>query len=132
MPSDRLLDQRLRNRIIESLHTLSEGDEGVPREWPTEYFMGFYDWVPHHKDGQMPPNSAITAQEMASLIEVSALLDAACDATQQIMTPDELIKTGWPERIKPFAERSLNLMLERGRFSEDFEEEDPSDTTPWP
>ena len=32
-PSDRLIDQRIRNRIMEALETLADGDEGVRREW---------------------------------------------------------------------------------------------------
>ena len=131
-PSDRIFDQRMRNRIMEAVHTLAEGDDGVRRVWPTEYFESFYDWLPHRSDGGMRPNSAITTQERESLMEISRMLDEACDATPQNMNADELIATGWPMRIQPIAQHALTLMLNRGRFSEDKEEVEPSSTGAWP
>lgn len=125
-PSDRLIDQRIRNRIMDAVETLADGDEGVRRKWPADYFESFYDWVPHHGDGGMRSNSAISRDEEASLREVSSILDDACDATPANMTADELIATGWPKRIQPVARRALNLMLVRGRFSENKEVDAPS------
>jgi hypothetical protein len=129
-PSDRLVDQRIRNRIMEAVETLADGDDGVRCVWPGEYFESFYDWIPHRSDGGMRPNSAITADERAALLEVSTILDDACDATIGFtpgnMTADELITTGWPKRIQPVALKALDLMRERGRFSEELEEEVPS------
>lgn len=131
-PSERLIDQRIRNRIIEAVHTLADGEEGVRREWPVEYFENFYAWVPHHDDGDMEPNSAITLEERMELMELSAILDKACDATPKMMTADEFIGTGWPKRVKPFAQKVLRLMLGRGRFSEEREESEPSGVQSWP
>lgn len=125
-PTDRLIDQRIRNRIMEAVETLADGDEGVRREWPTEYFESFYDWVPHRGDGGMRSNSAISPDEKALLLEVSGILDDACDATPGNMTADELIATGWPKRIQTVAYKALTLMRVRGRFSEETEEDAPS------
>ncbi len=125
-PSPRLVDQRLRNRVIEAVDTLAQGEHGVRQVWPNEYFEQFYDQIAHHKDGEMRPNSAITREERCLLSELSQVLDQACDATPKIMTADELIDTGWPKRIQVVAQRALSFMLERGRFSEDREEEEPS------
>jgi len=116
-----------------ALLALADGDDGVRREWPAEYFESFYDWTPHRGDGEMRPNSAITADERASLLEVSWILDDACDATLGKlgnMTADELIVTGWPRRIQPVAQKALALMSQRGRFSEDLEEDAPSSDEP--
>lgn len=124
-PTDRVIDQRLRNRIMEALSTLADGDDGVRREWPDEYFEMFYDQIPHRQDGNMRPNSAITPQERQHLLEVSAILDDACDATPQNMVPDQLIETGWPKRIQPIAQRALEVFLERGRFDENQEQDEP-------
>ena len=124
--SDRLVDQRIRNRIMEAVETLADGDEGVRSVWPTEYFESFYDCVPHRGDGGMRQNSAISPDEVAVLREVSRILDDACDATPRNITPDELIVTGWPKRIQPVACKALALMRARGRFSEEMEEEAPS------
>ena len=125
-PSERLIDQRIRNRIMEAVETLADGDDGVRRDWPAEYFESFYDWIPHRSDGGMRPNSAITADEGALLLEVSAILDDACDATPGNMTADEFIATGWPKRIQPVALKALSLMRARSQFSEEQEEEAPS------
>jgi hypothetical protein len=125
-PSERLIDQRLRNRIMEAVEILADGDDGVRREWPAEYFESFYDWIPHRRTGKMRPNCAITADERALLLAVSSILDDACDATPDHMTADELIATGWPRRIQPVALKALDLMRRRGRFSEDREEDTPS------
>lgn len=125
-PSDRLIDQRLRNRIIDVVSTLADGNDGVLREWPTEYFEMFYDYIPHGRDGVMRRNSAMSEEERQSLLDVSEILDEACDATPQTMTPDELIQTGWPKRIQPVAKRALEIMSRHGRFSEDEEQDKPS------
>ena len=125
-PSDRLIDQRIRNRIMEAVEILADGDEGVRRELPAEYFESFYDWIPHRGDGEMRFNSTMTDEERILLLEVSSILDDACDATTGNMTADEFIATGWPKRIQPVASKALGLMCERGRFSEAQEEDAPS------
>ena len=131
-PSERLIDQRVRNRIMEAVHTIADGEEGVRREWPGEYFESFYTWIPHHNDGDMQPNSAISPEERTGLLELSAILDEACDATPKIMSADEFIDTGWPKRMQPTAQKVLRLMLARGRFSEHREEAEASDVRQWP
>ncbi|WP_245425906.1 hypothetical protein [Rhizobium sp. J15] len=123
-PSGRVIDQRIRNRIMEAVEILAEGDDGVRRAWPVEYFENFYDWVPHRAHGEMQSNSAITRDERTLLLEVSSILDEACDATPGNINAYELIATGWPSRIQPVATKALNLMRKRGRLSEE-EEEDP-------
>lgn len=125
-PSDRIIDQRARNRILEAVATLAAGNEGVLAVWPTEYFESFYDWIPY--GGKQHPNSAISAEEQSRLSDVSKILDLACDSTPQLMTADEFIATGWPTRIQPVAQQALSVMLKRGRFSEDQEEQEPSST----
>jgi hypothetical protein len=60
------------------------------------------------------------------------LMIEVCHQVPEMVTPEELLATGWPERIRPHAERALALMRSRGRFSEDIEEAEPSDTTQWP
>lgn len=125
-PSDRVIDQRIRNRIMEAVLSLADGDEGVREQGADEYFERFYDWIPHRDHGAMRPNSAVTAGEKALLLKVSNILDDACDATPRNMTDDEFIATGWPKRIQPVAEKTLILMRDRGRFSEEWEEDEPS------
>jgi hypothetical protein len=118
----RLVDKRLRNGIMDAVLILADGDDGVRRVSPTEYFEIFYDFIPHRDDREMWPNSAIAADERALLLEVSGIVDAACNATCNAtpdeMTAEEFIATGWPKRIQPLALKALNLMRERGRFKE--------------
>jgi len=103
-PSKRVIDQRIRNRIMEALATLADGDEGVRAVEPGEYFESFYDWVPH--GGMQRLNGAISAEEQTGLSDVSKVLDLACDSTPQLMTADEFIATGWPTICN--AERSFS------------------------
>lgn len=117
---------------MEAVHTLAAGDAGVREVWPVEYFESFYDWIPHHGDGEMQPNSTITLEEWESLSKVSAILDEACDGTPRNMDAKDLIATGWPTRIQPVAQHALALLLARGRFQEDKEEEQPGAAEPWP
>lgn len=122
-PSQRLVEQRLRNRIMEELHSLATW-QGYLVEWGAdEYFNGFFDFVPHEGVGL---NSAMTERELAALIGVQQLVIAACDATPRMVTAEQLIETGWPERIAPAARLALDLMWERGQFSEEQEEVEPT------
>lgn len=131
-PTERIIDQRIRNRIMEAVHTLAEGDRGVREVWPSEYFESFYDWIPHHEHGEMRPNSTLTEEECSLLSEVSAILDQACDATPGNMEAEELIATGWPAKVQAVAQRALAVMMKRGRFDEEKEEAVPSIIGAWP
>ena len=124
--SHRVVDQRVRNRIIESVEILSLGDMGVREVGPTEFFEGFYDQIPHRDDGDMPQNSAISLKEKEALKMLSKVLDDACDSTPNLVQIEDFISTGWPERIKFVASSAYKIMICRGRFSEDFEELEPS------
>lgn len=130
IPSSRIIDQRVRNRIIEELMGLADGNENVRQIGADEYFEAFYDWVPHRGDG-IRPNSALSQEEADLLLKVSIAVDEACDATPKVVSADELIATGWPERIKPLARSALEQMLKRGRFSEEVEEDEPSSPVLW-
>lgn len=124
-PSDRLVEQQIRNRIMEAVLTLAQGDEGVRREWPGEYFESFFDFVPYGSTA-WSSNTALNEREKAKLLELAGLVDQACDATRTLTDAEELIATGWPSKIQPLARQTLNLFLERGRFDEQKEEETPS------
>lgn len=124
-PSSLVIEQRLRNRIMEVIEILADGDGGVRRVGAHEYFNLFYDFIPHRDDGEMYPSSAISLDERELILEVRGILDDACDATPRLMGDDELIGTGWPKRIQAVARKALDLMLTKGRLSEEFEEDSP-------
>lgn len=120
--SERLVDQRLRNRIIEAVETLAGGEAGLQEIGFIGYFEQFYDFIPHRDHGPLPDLSTLTAAEREALADVSRTLDDACDATPKHMSEQAFVAAGWPARIQPVARRVLDLMLARGRFREDVEE----------
>ena len=127
--SERLLDQRLRNRIMEALLGLVDWREDLPSWGAGEYFEGVFDFLPYRR---IWPNSALTDAERLAVSKVHGMMAAACDSTPKFVTTDRLIATGWPVRIATAAEEALAIMLERGRFSEDEEEDTPSTPIAWP
>ena len=70
----------------------------------------------------------MTTEEAAAVLGVCRLMQQAIADTDIAKHPtvEEIIQTGWPERVAPTAKRALDLMLARGRFSEDEEEDEPS------
>ena len=122
--SDRLLDQRLRNRMAEALTTLVDWEDMLTTHGAGEYFNWFFDFFPDQPP--LPPNSAVSDAERAALIEVVTLMDEAASATPQDVTEEQLRGSGWPQRIAPVADAALGLMRERGRFSDEQEEEHAS------
>jgi hypothetical protein len=126
--STRLVEQRIRNRIMEIIGGLADGDVYVRTVGFSEYFEAFYDWIAHRDDGGMQSNSTISPDDFAVLGELSALLDDACNDTPRNMTDEEFISSGWPRRLQLGAEKALVLMRARGRCSEDEAEQAPSHT----
>jgi hypothetical protein len=127
------VDQRLRNRMMEEIWGLSRGDAGVAESGPTEWFESFFDFgVPYDGDAYSFP--AMTAEEVHSLGEVVKLMQQAIadPCIPKHPTVDHITRSGWPRRIAPVAKEAIDLMLRRGRFSEDVEEEEPSTPIPWP
>ena len=59
--SDRIIDQRLRNRIMEVIEIIAMGEEGVLAVGFDEYFEKFYDFVPYETG--VYPNSTLSADE---------------------------------------------------------------------
>ncbi|MGV2098300.1 hypothetical protein [Rhizobium sp. 21-4511-3d] len=129
--SDRVVEQRWRNRVIEAVEVLARGNEGLIAVNYNEYFLGFYDcW----DDGQLlvRPNSAFSAEEEQAVNALGRMLEGITKDTLQFQSEAEYIRSGCAERIKPVAQHVLELFLSRGRFSEDYEEASPTLTGPQP
>jgi hypothetical protein len=124
-PSPRLVEQRLRNRAIEALETLSEGDAGVLSVGHVEYFEQFFDVINDDDPWQWRRWTTFTSQEVEALQAVHDELLAASSATPRIMDDSDFVATGWPRKIALIAAPSLELMSRRGRFSEDVEQHEP-------
>ena len=124
--SARLLDQRLRNRIMESLDWLAEGNDGVGSFGAGEWFEQFFDQH-NEQRGRVFENEAMTAEERDAFLAVYRLMGEAAKSTPKKVTDEALISSGWPARIAPAAQAAVDLMMKRGRFSEEIEESEPSD-----
>src|SRR3569623_666614 len=118
--SRRVVEQRVRNRIMEAALDLAEGVDS----WGiAEYFNRFFDWM---GPGDKPyPNTAMVHDEAVAVYGLCALMNAACDATPNF---DEVqyAASPWPRRIEPEAQRTVEIFLRRGRFGEEVEEVEPS------
>lgn len=117
--SNRLLDQRLRTRMIELLEMLADWQDTISVLGARSYFNTFFDCFPDAPP--LPPNCLITAEEDRALTRVLELMDRACSATSQDPTDQELIASGWPPRIAEEAKAALQIMMVRGKFSDDVE-----------
>ena len=124
--STRLFDQRSRNRMSEALQMLVDWDETVPNLGAQAYFSSFFEWFPADEGLAVWPNSTLTGPELHMLTAVRLLMDEAADATSEEDDADELLDSGWPQRIAPVAGATLDLMRLRGDFSEEVEEDEPA------
>ncbi|OWV68928.1 hypothetical protein ATY76_10500 [Rhizobium sp. R339] len=123
--SDRIVEQRWRNRIIEAIEILSRGNEGLIEVNYNEFFEGFYDcW--HHGRLVVRPNSAITEEEERAVDALGRVLEGISDETRHFQSEAEYIQSGCAERIRPVAQDALKVFLSRGRFSENYEEPSPT------
>jgi hypothetical protein len=121
--SERLLDQRLRNRMMEEMSALAEWEETL--EWGAgEYFNNFFDFFPDTPP--LPDNSTLSEDEREALTCVLLLMAEAANSTPRHVTTPQLRTSGWPQRIAPAARTALELMRVRGCFSEELEEVEPS------
>ena len=125
-PSDRLIEQRIRNRIYEILEILAECDEGVDLVSINGYFNLFEDFV--HRPSIESGMSALSRDERAIVLEIAHFLEVACESTPDF-TRAEFIASGWPAQIAPKARDAQALFLIRGLFSEEFEEVEPGQST---
>ncbi len=127
-PSERVVQQRLRNRAMEALETLADGENGVRALGNAEYVNQFFDTIDDDVPWRWREWSTFTAGEVTALDNVQRALLDACAATPQVCSDEEFIASRWPGRIKPVASTALALMQARGRYREDRDEELPSIT----
>ncbi|MBN9256784.1 MULTISPECIES: hypothetical protein [unclassified Mesorhizobium] len=121
-PSERLIEQRFRNRIYEILDILADCDAGVDLVGIRGYFNLFEDFV--HRPSIEMGLSALSRDERAAVLEIADLLEQASEANPDF-TRNEFVQSGWPVRIAPRAREARDLFLRRGLFSEKVEESEP-------
>jgi hypothetical protein len=86
-PTERVVEQRMRNRAMEALETLADGDDGVRSIGVVEYVEEFFDIIDDRSPWHWRDTSVLTADEVEALGQVHDLLVQACDATRQTATP---------------------------------------------
>lgn len=123
----RLVEQRQRNRAMEALVALSNGDAGVRSVGVNEYVNEFLDAIDDDVPWRWREWSCFTPAEVARLDAVHGLLKLACATTPRIDTDEGFVASGWPSKIQPAARLALDTMAARGRFREDIEEANPSE-----
>lgn len=128
-PSERLIEQRIRNRIYEILEILADCDAGVDLVGIKGYFDLFEDFV--HRPSIEAGTSALSRDERAIVLEIAEFLEAACE-TNPDFTKAEFIESDWPGKIAPAARNARELFLERGLFSEKVEEVEPGQPAAMP
>ena len=121
-PSERLIEQRIRNRIYEILEILADSDAGVDLVGIKGYFYLFEDFV--HRPSIEAGTSALSKEERSVVLEIAEFLEAASE-TNPDFTRAEFIDSDWPGRIAPAARNARALFLRRGLFSEKVEELEP-------
>ncbi|RWP49623.1 MAG: hypothetical protein EOS20_14310 [Mesorhizobium sp.] len=121
-PSARLIEQRLRNRIYEILEILADCDAGVNLVGINGYFNLFDDFL--HRPSNESRMSVLSKDERAIVLEIAHLLEEACVAIPDF-TKAEFVESGWPRQIAPKATDARMLFLQRGLFSEEFDEAEP-------
>lgn len=102
------------------------GDVGVRDIGYAEYWCGFYDWVGHGEERHSFSLTTFTSDEELAFSDLFSYLEDICERTPSVMTDDDFIATGWPERIANKSKPILGLFLARGRFSETVEQSEPA------
>jgi hypothetical protein len=90
-PSQRLVEQRLRNRTMEALDALGKGDDGVREVGAVEYVEQFFDVIDDNAPWRWQTWTCFTPHEVQALAEVQRLLRVACDATPETQSDDQFI-----------------------------------------
>jgi hypothetical protein len=122
--SDQLINQRIRNRLIEVCEWIVDYEKN-PSIDPNGLMNFWYDFWTDVKTPSGDPVYSPSETRMLSL--VGQAMDSLCNATPKRMPDDpESLKALFqrPEwqKLKLAAQSALNELLTRGRFSEDVEE----------
>jgi hypothetical protein len=133
MPEDvsaRLVAQRIRNRIMELMRGLEEGESYLRTIGVDEWINRFFDWMPLN-DEEPLSNSAMTEAERQAVSSVRELMIQAAQESNGFSgdwheQSERLIASGWVWRAQQAGHNTLTLMLSRGYYSEDLEESEPS------
>ena len=124
-PSVRVVEQRIRNRLIEYLEMLITYEAGPRTVDLNEVINQWEDWNPpaHSQDSQFP-EPTYTRSEAALLSLVAEAWEAFCVATpQNISSLSEVVRAPQWRSLVAAADSALHELLRRGKLSEESEVE---------
>lgn len=124
-PSERIVQQRLRNRIIESLELAAsiedqrEYQRRVPFvDVPTQIINGWEDFVGQDWRRYYAAGDVFTSSEIDAIAEFDAVWDDVAERTPDLPL-EALAGTADWKRLMEAADRSLQVFLRRGPLPED-------------
>ena len=118
----RLIEQRLRNRMIEALQGLAQPEAELRAFGFHSYFNDAFDYL---ERDMILRNSVLSVEERQALMAVNEALELAAAETGEDETIEAFLATGQPATISLRALAALDICLARGRFSEDTEQTEP-------
>jgi len=128
--SDRVVRQRIRNRIIEDLELQAsfelqrDYEAKVPVISAWEVIEGWHDWI--YADPRLEaPHAVLTLDEVAALGPVHDCIEAAAIELRQFAYPTMAQAQGLPTwtSLQGQSAIALAVLSQRGRMSEDSEED---------
>jgi len=128
--SDRLVRQRIRNRIIENLELAAsfelqqDYESRVPFITAFEVLEGWNDWLRADPRRELP-HAVLTIDEVAALGPVHVCIEEATIELRQYEFPTMEQAQGLPKwsALRDQSAVALAVLSQRGRMSEDVEEE---------
>jgi hypothetical protein len=121
--TSQLIDQRVRNRIIEMLEWLIECESTPPQLGMDELINSWEDWVPIPVEQGYFPCPVFTSEEADLLCKVSSVIRTFCEITPKSIQ-DGAAAVALPQWVSVIsaAKSALSVMCKRGRMSEDEEQ----------
>lgn len=117
--SDKIILQRLRNRVMDSLKMLSDG-VSVDEIGTDEVINIWYDYVDEEKLSFFR-EAVFTEQELDSITEMMKVMEANCKAVPSTWAQrDVALCESWGNIVLS-ANKALSVFEKRGRFDEDRE-----------
>jgi hypothetical protein len=126
-PTDRIIDQRIRNRIIETLELAASFDDQFEYQAhqvchvPDQVILWWYDWVgdPIRPDFDPP---VFSPAELEAILRYHAVMESICDQIPgRLPDLEHLVTTDYWQHLRAAAAEALAIFQLRGRFSEHHE-----------
>ena len=120
---------------METMWALANWRRSLESVDPREFLAGAFDDLDDR--GRPFAYDILTEDEATAVCAAYVEVRNAVETIERVhgslaIDAETFMATGWPQRIAPLADRTLRLMLTRGRFREDQEEDRPSLEDGWP